>query len=96
MTEYGTIEFKEYYIDDDVKIEGVHFGSALVRMTFDLWVAMGYGKDALKIGNSFKLHNFNMKIIDTAPEKNWIICVNKDIPFWRIAVLFYKIWKLKK
>ena len=96
MTVYGTIEFRQFYFGDEPTIEAVHLGSPLVRMSFEFWIAMKYGGDALKVGNSFELYNFNMKIIDIIPEENIIVVANKGAPFWRIAVLFYKIRRLKQ
>ncbi len=94
MIEYGTIEFKEHYIGDERKIQAVHFGNQLVQMTYELWDAMVDSPGDPFKGLSFMLCSFNMKVIDVNPAEKLIVCANKDVPFWRIAVLFYKIFKI--
>jgi len=91
MIEYGIIEStRRIYLDKWI-FEANHLGNPVVRMTLELWDTMELGIGAPTIGTVFEYAQYNLMIIALEPEWNYIICVNKDRPYWWFAHLLYRI-----
>jgi len=91
MIEYGTIEStRRIYLDKWI-FEGNHLGNPIIGMTQALWDAMELGMGEPTIGSVFEYTQYNLMIIALDPERNLIICVNKDQPYWWFALLLYKV-----